>query len=42
MKMDDSERYARLGERSDMALMKDVSYGNMDAFEELMDRYLNS
>ena len=41
MKMDDSERYARLGERSDMALMKDVSYGNMDAFEELMDRYLN-
>lgn len=38
--MDDSERYARLADRSDMSLMKDVSYGNMDAFKELMDRYL--
>ena len=39
--MDDSDRYARMVERGDMTLMKEVSYGNMEAFEELMDRYLD-
>lgn len=39
--MEFSERYARLEDRNDIALMKDVSYGNMDAFEELMNRYLD-
>jgi DNA-directed RNA polymerase specialized sigma24 family protein len=39
--MDDSDRYARMVERGDMTLMKEVAYGSMDAFEELMDRYLD-
>ena len=39
--MDISERYARLEDRSDIALLKDVSYGNMEAFDELMNRYLD-
>lgn len=39
--MDFSERYARLEDRSDIALLKDVSYGNMEAFDELMNRYLD-
>ncbi len=36
-----SERYARMIERGDMTLMKEVAYGSMEAFEELMDRYLD-
>lgn len=39
--MEDGDRYARLGERSDIALMKDVSCGNKDAFNELIDRYMD-
>lgn len=39
--MDPLDRYARLADRSDIALMKDVSYGNADAFDELMNRYLD-
>ena len=39
--MNDSERYARMVERGDMTLMREVSYGSMEAFEELMDRYLD-
>ena len=39
--MEDSDRYARMVERGDMTLMKEVSYGCMEAFEELIDRYLD-
>lgn len=39
--MDMSDRYARMMERGDMTLMKEVAYGSMEAFEELMDRYLD-
>ena len=39
--MDPLDRYARLKDRSDIALIKDVSYGNMEAFDELMNRYLD-
>lgn len=39
--MDTLDRYARLRDRSDIALIKDVSYGNMEAFDELMNRYLD-
>lgn len=39
--MNDSDRYARLDDRSDTVLLKDVSYGNMDAFKELIRRYLD-
>lgn len=39
--MEDSDRYARMVERGDMTLMKEVSYGSMEAFEELMDRYID-
>ena len=39
--MIDSDRYARLDDRSDIALLKDVSYGNIDAFQELLRRYLD-
>ena len=39
--MEDGDRYARLRERSDIALMKDVSCGNKDAFNELIDRYMD-
>ena len=35
--MDMSDRYARMMERGDMTLMKEVAYGSMEAFEELMD-----
>lgn len=34
------DTYARLEERNDFALMKDVSYGSTDAFYVLMDRYM--
>lgn len=33
------DEYARMHERSDIALMKEVSYGNVEAFALLMDRY---
>ena len=36
-----SDRYARMIERGDMTLMKEVSYGSMQAFDELMNRYLD-
>lgn len=39
--MNDTDRYARLYDRSDIALLKDVSYGNMEAFKELLQRYLD-
>lgn len=39
--MDMSDRYARMIERGDMTLMKEVSYGSMEAFDELMNRYLD-
>ena len=39
--MNDSDRFDRLEARSDIALMKDVAYGNMTAFKGLMDRYLD-
>lgn len=39
--MEEAGRYAKLGERSDIALMKDVSYGNKEAFNELIDRYVD-
>ena len=39
--MEDSERYDRLEGRSDMSLLKDVSYGNVDALKELLIRYLD-
>lgn len=39
--MDDSDRFDRVEARSDIALMKDVAYGNMKAFKELIDRYLD-
>ena len=39
--MEMSDRYARMIEREDMTLMKEVAYGSMEAFEELMDRYLD-
>ena len=39
--MDPLDRYARLKDRSDIALIKDVSYGNLEAFDELMNRYLD-
>lgn len=39
--MDPLDRYAWLKDRSDIALIKDVSYGNMEAFDELMNRYLD-
>ena len=39
--MEMSDRYARMIERGDMTLMKEVAYGSMEAFEELMDRYLD-
>ena len=38
--MIDSDRYARLDDRSDIALLKDMSYGNIEAFKELLRRYL--
>ena len=39
--MEVSDRYARMVERGDMTLMKEVSYGSTEAFEELMDRYID-
>lgn len=39
--MDMSDRYARIEERGDITLMKGVAYGDIEAFEELMDRYLD-
>ena len=39
--MEDSERYDRLEERSDMSLLKDMSYGNKDALKEMLRRYLD-
>ncbi|MBO7191818.1 MAG: hypothetical protein J6V17_00330 [Bacteroidales bacterium] len=39
--MELADRYARLSERSDIALLKDVSYGDVDAYNELIDRYLS-
>lgn len=38
--MEDTYRYAGLADRSDIALLKDVSVGSMEAFNELMDRYM--
>lgn len=34
------DEYSRLEERNDFALMKDVSYGNAEAFSVLVDRYM--
>lgn len=39
--MDYTDRYARLEDRSDIALLKDITYGNKEAFKELTRRYLD-
>ncbi|MBR5836791.1 MAG: hypothetical protein IKY66_11645 [Bacteroidales bacterium] len=39
--METSDRYARMEERGDITLMKGVAHGDIEAFEELMDRYLD-
>ncbi len=39
--METSERYARMAERGDIILIKDVAYGNVEAYEELVRRYLD-
>ena len=39
--MECSERYAKMADRGDVTLLKEVSEGNADAFKELMDRYLD-
>ena len=39
--MEYSERYDRLEGRSDMSLLKDMSYGNKDALKEMLRRYLD-
>ena len=39
--METSDRYARMAERGDITLMKGVAYGDIEAFEELMNRYLD-
>ena len=38
--MEYTDRYARLEDRSDIALLKDIRYGNMEALKELTRRYL--
>lgn len=38
--MEYTDRYARLEDRSDIALLKDITYGNMEALKELTRRYL--
>lgn len=39
--MEPSERYARMAERGDMTLMKDVAYGNVESYKELVCRYMD-
>lgn len=39
--MDNRDRYASIQERGDMALLKDISYGDIDSFKELLRRYLD-
>lgn len=39
--MEYSEQYAMMADRGDMTLLKDISEGNVKAFEELMHRYLD-
>ncbi|MBE6238747.1 MAG: hypothetical protein E7113_01695 [Bacteroidales bacterium] len=38
--MEYTDRYARLEDRSDIALLKDITYGNKEALKELTGRYL--
>lgn len=40
MNMETDDRYINLTDRGDMALMRETSYGNEEAFMVLLDRYL--